>query len=263
MQSVAFGGHLQLNVGPTADGRVPQVQQDILLQVGRWLATNGEAIYNTTSPFKDVGVEGCATPPAPPQAQAAAAALNDLYARDFATFTAVPGTKSTAKVVQQMTGATIAQAEAACLKLAWCAGFNYFKCAAPNGCATLKRATTPEAADATNTLYKRTGFVPPPAPPPAPPRQCYTQGGGGGAHKDLYIMTSGWTSELFIATALLPPSFSASMISLVGMLRQPTQPFAVKTQGNMTTIAVPSIALSQLPAADVESHAFVFKISAK
>ena len=46
VQSVAYGGHLQLNVGPTADGRVPHPQSDVLLQMGRWLAVNGEGVYS-------------------------------------------------------------------------------------------------------------------------------------------------------------------------------------------------------------------------
>ena len=32
---------------PKADGTIPQDQQDTLLAVGRWLDTNGEAIYDT------------------------------------------------------------------------------------------------------------------------------------------------------------------------------------------------------------------------
>ena len=44
---VARGGNLLLNVGPTADGRIPVIMQDRLLAIGRWLAVNGEAIYGT------------------------------------------------------------------------------------------------------------------------------------------------------------------------------------------------------------------------
>jgi alpha-L-fucosidase len=34
-------------VGPRKDGTIPEEVQKILLDVGRWLATNGEAIYGT------------------------------------------------------------------------------------------------------------------------------------------------------------------------------------------------------------------------
>lgn len=36
-----------MNVGPTSDGRIPLIMQDRLLQIGRWLAVNGETIYAT------------------------------------------------------------------------------------------------------------------------------------------------------------------------------------------------------------------------
>ena len=45
---VSRGGNLLLNVGPTADGRIPAIMQDRLLAIGRWLDVNGEAIYATT-----------------------------------------------------------------------------------------------------------------------------------------------------------------------------------------------------------------------
>lgn len=44
---VAAGGGLTLNVGPEADGRIPLLQQERLLSLGRWLETNGEAIYGS------------------------------------------------------------------------------------------------------------------------------------------------------------------------------------------------------------------------
>jgi alpha-L-fucosidase len=42
---VSKGGNYLLNVGPMADGVIPQPSQDVLRTVGRWLAKNGEAVY--------------------------------------------------------------------------------------------------------------------------------------------------------------------------------------------------------------------------
>ncbi len=41
------GGNLLLNISPKADGTIPVEQQKILLDVGKWLATNGEGIYGS------------------------------------------------------------------------------------------------------------------------------------------------------------------------------------------------------------------------
>jgi alpha-L-fucosidase len=51
---VSKGGNYLLNVGPTAEGVIPQASQDILRTVGRWLKVNGEALYGAgPSPFGD------------------------------------------------------------------------------------------------------------------------------------------------------------------------------------------------------------------
>ena len=51
---VSKGGNYLLNVGPTAEGVIPQPSQDILRTVGRWLKVNGEAVYGAgASPFGD------------------------------------------------------------------------------------------------------------------------------------------------------------------------------------------------------------------
>jgi len=44
---VSRGGNLCLDIGPRADGRIPVIMQERLLQIGRWLKANGEAIYGT------------------------------------------------------------------------------------------------------------------------------------------------------------------------------------------------------------------------
>lgn len=44
---VSKNGCLLLNVGPKPDGTIPEEARKILLDIGRWLAINGEAIYGT------------------------------------------------------------------------------------------------------------------------------------------------------------------------------------------------------------------------
>jgi alpha-L-fucosidase len=49
---VSRGGNYLLNVGPTAEGVIPQPSQDNLRAVGAWLRLNGEAVYGVgRSPF--------------------------------------------------------------------------------------------------------------------------------------------------------------------------------------------------------------------
>ena len=44
---VSRGGNFLLDIGPTADGRIPVVMEDRLVQIGEWLDVNGEAIYGS------------------------------------------------------------------------------------------------------------------------------------------------------------------------------------------------------------------------
>jgi alpha-L-fucosidase len=44
---VSKNGNLLLNIGPKADGTIPDQAQALLLGLGKWLAVNGEAIYGT------------------------------------------------------------------------------------------------------------------------------------------------------------------------------------------------------------------------
>ena len=47
------GGNFLLDVGPAADGRIPVIMQERLLQIGAWLKINGQAIYGSQpNPFR-------------------------------------------------------------------------------------------------------------------------------------------------------------------------------------------------------------------
>lgn len=51
---VSKNGAYLLNIGPRADGTIPEEEQRTLLEMGEWLAVYGEAIYDTT-PFMVCG----------------------------------------------------------------------------------------------------------------------------------------------------------------------------------------------------------------
>ncbi|MGM9550761.1 MAG: alpha-L-fucosidase [Clostridia bacterium] len=46
---VSKNGRLLLNIGPKADGTIPEEDKNILLEIGDWLKINGEAIYSSKS----------------------------------------------------------------------------------------------------------------------------------------------------------------------------------------------------------------------
>ena len=52
---VSKGGNYLLNVGPTAQGRIPEPSVTRLKEIGAWIRVNGEAIYGTgASPFRSL-----------------------------------------------------------------------------------------------------------------------------------------------------------------------------------------------------------------
>ena len=54
LDNVSKNGYLLLNVGPKANGEIPEPAKERLLEIGEWLKINGEAIYGT-SPWVTYG----------------------------------------------------------------------------------------------------------------------------------------------------------------------------------------------------------------
>lgn len=56
IMGVSQNGNFDINVGPTAAGVIPDYEQYPLLELGKWLDINGEAIYGTQ--YRDIQNEG-------------------------------------------------------------------------------------------------------------------------------------------------------------------------------------------------------------
>ena len=55
VEVVSRGGNYLLNIGPRGDGSIVEFEADVLRGAGRWLSTNGEAIYGTQpQPFRQL-----------------------------------------------------------------------------------------------------------------------------------------------------------------------------------------------------------------
>ena len=65
---------------------------------------------------------------------------------------------------------------------------------------------------------------------------------------------------MFPAGTLRPAQAAAAAFSVLGA-RNATGGFVVSHRGNATVVATPNVPLDVLPAASVESKAFVFKVT--
>ena len=64
-ETAGKGGNLLINVGPTAEGRLPEPALKILHEVGQWMSVNGESIYGTQAGPPLRNAPGAGAPPNP------------------------------------------------------------------------------------------------------------------------------------------------------------------------------------------------------
>ena len=72
IDSVSQGGNVLLNVGPDANGRIPEPAAQTLREIGAWMGRNGESIYGTSrSPYASIPWKGGCTTRTLPSGDAA------------------------------------------------------------------------------------------------------------------------------------------------------------------------------------------------
>lgn len=65
IRTVGTGGNLLLNVGPTAEGEIPDIQRTRLEEIGSWMDVNGDCIYETYPLFDSLPEGVFSVSPAP------------------------------------------------------------------------------------------------------------------------------------------------------------------------------------------------------
>jgi alpha-L-fucosidase len=108
---VSKNGNLLLNIGPKADGTIPQEVQDLLRGLGAWLKLNGEAIYGTRA-WTTYGEGPTGIPKAFSELDQASYSAKDVrFTRKdnilYATLFGWPGATATVKTLK--TGGPVAQ----------------------------------------------------------------------------------------------------------------------------------------------------------
>lgn len=96
MDIISKNGVLMLNIGPNADGSIPEKAKTSIKQIGKWLKKNGEAVY-ATRPWEVYG-EGATVPEESMEGDVVEYIANDIrFTRNkdntilYATFLSWPG----------------------------------------------------------------------------------------------------------------------------------------------------------------------------
>ncbi|XP_011270296.1 hypothetical protein CAOG_08685 [Capsaspora owczarzaki ATCC 30864] len=133
VRCVCNGGNLLLDIGPSADGRIPELQQERLLEIGAWLDINGEAIYNTsiwTVQQSELVFPFNYSSPAEPRF------ISRRYA-DINNFEIPAGTSSDTTVLLGSGVKTYEECQYLCTKNSTCLSFTWYSAAVTNGFALM------------------------------------------------------------------------------------------------------------------------------